>query len=337
MSNLIYNGNFSLPLMSQNNWSYISGLTSQEQIDFYWTIGNSYVALHNGITVFGFSNPALIFQTQFISIQYTASISQIFTVSNITSYILTFYYCSRDGYPFNNLQIYLNGVLTDTILSSAAGWNLYTSVFLYPTLGSNTIIFQGQDPVNDSAIALTKIQFYDCSIIPVATYNTFKPTVIYGYLTLSDYIDNSGKTISAVITTSQLKYNYSILPTYTTSNLGYIRTYSNAATTILYNSFTNSSSIVLPIGIYIVDAYCIFTPSSSAIYTLKLGINLSGGALTTYNYTIYNSLVASVLPQSIRYNFFLTNSTTNTFYFVFNTNLAGNLNGSLNGKFIRIA
>ena len=66
MSNLIYNGNFSLPLMSQNNWSYISGLTSQEQIDFYWTIGNSYIALHNGVTIFGFSDPALIFQTQFI-------------------------------------------------------------------------------------------------------------------------------------------------------------------------------------------------------------------------------------------------------------------------------
>ena len=41
--------------------------------------------------------------------------------------------------------------------------------------------------------------------------------------------------------------------------------------------------------------------------------------------------------QSIHYSFYLSVATPTNFYFVFYNSVAGNLNGSLNGKFIRIA
>ena len=69
---------------------------------------------------------------------------------------------------------------------------------------------------------------------------------------------------------------------------------------------------------------------------LKLGINTVSGAVNAFNYTLENTLTASNLPHSIRYSHYLSVSTQANYPFVFNCNLAGNLNGTLNGKFIRI-
>jgi hypothetical protein len=80
------------------------------------------------------------------------------------------------------------------------------------------------------------------------------------------------------------------------------------------------------------------------VHTLKLGINTSNtftGALVSYNNTVENTLVASALPHSIQYRNILTITATTTFYFIFNTNIAGSITlnsvSSFNGKFIRIA
>jgi hypothetical protein len=77
------------------------------------------------------------------------------------------------------------------------------------------------------------------------------------------------------------------------------------------------------------------------VHTLQIGINtISGsftGALTSYNNVIENTLTASALPHSIRYYNILTITTQTTFYFIFNTNIAGNLNSTFNGRIIRIA
>jgi hypothetical protein len=99
----------------------------------------------------------------------------------------------------------------------------------------------------------------------------------------------------------------------------------------------NSSGFAIPIGIYIVDAYARFTPSSSAVHTLRLGINTISGALTSLNYTIINILVASNAITSINYTYYLSVATPTTYFFVFNTTLAGNLNGTFQGRFLRIA
>jgi hypothetical protein len=150
------------------------------------------------------------------------------------------------------------------------------------------------------------------------------------------YVDTS--LVSNTVTTqTTFNFNYTTLPTFAASNLGYIYSYAPTTTTVAINSFTNSSAFSIPIGLYIVDAYCIFTPGSSAVHTLKLGISTTAGAISAFNYTVENCLVASVLPHSISYKHYLSNTATTSYYFVFNTNLAGNLNGTLNGKFIRIA
>jgi hypothetical protein len=64
---------------------------------------------------------------------------------------------------------------------------------------------------------------------------------------------------------------------------------------VLINSFTNSSAFSLPIGIYMVDAYALFTPGSSAVHILKLGINTVNKAIgrVSFNYTTENTLEAS--------------------------------------------
>ena len=87
-----------------------------------------------------------------------------------------------------------------------------------------------------------------------------------------------------------------------------------------------------------VNAYANITPSSSAPYRLRLAINTVTSA---FNDNLYNSTSdicqASTTLKSISYTTILSVATTTNFYFVFSTQIAGNLNGSLNGKFIRIA
>ena len=113
-----------------------------------------------------------------------------------------------------------------------------------------------------------------------------------------------------------MKYNYTALPTRLNSNLGFIHTYTSAVTTVAINTFTNSAAFSLPIGVYICDAYAIFTPGSSAAHILKLGINTVTGALSGFNYTLENTLTASNLPHSIRYSHYLSVS-TQVNYFLF--------------------
>ena len=57
-----------------------------------------------------------------------------------------------------------------------------------------------------------------------------------------------------------------------------------------------------------------------------------------YNYAS-EVKVANTNAVSINYTTYLSVATTTNFYFVFyvGTGMSGNLNGSLNGKFIRIA
>ena len=129
----------------------------------------------------------------------------------------------------------------------------------------------------------------------------------------------------------------------TASNLGCIYSSNSTVFTVTANSFTttNPSGVTIPIGIYIVNAFATFTPTTAAVHTLQIGINtISGsftGALASYNNVIENTLTASALPHSIRYHNILTIATQTTFYFIFNTNIAGNLNGTFNGRFLRIA
>ena len=54
----------------------------------------------------------------------------------------------RSSYILNNSQIYLNDVLIDTITPTPTNRELYSN-FVYPTIGTNTTLFKGQDDIND--------------------------------------------------------------------------------------------------------------------------------------------------------------------------------------------
>jgi hypothetical protein len=142
---------------------------------------------------------------------------------------------------------------------------------------------------------------------------------------------------TGTVTVSNISYGYTTLPTLSSTSLGYTINYTNAITTINADAYVNSSIISVPIGVYIVQAYANFTPSSSSQYNLRLGINTVAGVFNnTYNYTA-DVNPASTSLKSIHYTTYLTVNTASSFYFVFYSSVAGNLNGSLNGKFIRIA
>jgi hypothetical protein len=137
--------------------------------------------------------------------------------------------------------------------------------------------------------------------------------------------------------TGNISFGYSTLPTLSTTSLGYTINYTNAAAAVLINLFTNSAVISVPVGVYMVGGYAIFTPSSSAQYQLRLGINTVTGAFNSiYNYTS-DINPASTILRSIHYSTILNVSATTNFYFVFATSIAGTLGGTLKGKFVRIA
>ena len=137
--------------------------------------------------------------------------------------------------------------------------------------------------------------------------------------------------------TDNISFSYSTLPKLTSTSLGYTINYTNAAAAVLINSFTNSAVILIPVGIYMVDGYATFTPSSSAQYQLRLGINTVTGAFNSiYNYTS-DINPASTTLRSIHYTTILNVSATTNFYFVFATSIAGTWGGTLKGKFVRIA
>ena len=345
MSNLIYNGDFSLPSITTNSYIYTNTFTTQQSTAFYWTSPNTfYPALLNGTTAFGITPPSNA--TQYIVIQYDKSLQQSFTATQLGNYTLSFNYAGRPGYTFNNLKIYLNGTLFDIVSTSPTTWSTYSNK-ISPILGTNTILLLETATSNEGDKALTNINVFfgqtgGAGVATTVSYNSFKKTNIYGGLTVYDYVNTATPpiTISGLITTQQTyNYNYTALPVYLSSALGYIYSYATTATTSpTANSFiSHTTPFSIPIGVYIVDAYCLFTPGSSAVHTLKLGINTISGAITSLNYTIENTLTASILPHSIQYKHYLSVATATNYYFVFNPSIAGSIAiGGFNGKFIRI-
>jgi len=344
MSNLIYNGDFLLPSITTNSYIYTDTFTTIQKNAFYWTSPNTfYPALLNGSNAFNITPPSNA--TQYIVIQNDKSLSQSFTATQLGFHTISFNYTGRPGYTFNNLKIYLNGTLFDTVITTPTNWSLYSNINLSPIIGTNTLLLLGTATGNEGDIALTNIKIFfgqtgGAGVTTTVTNNSFRKTNIYGGLTVYDYVN--GGTISGLITTQQTyNYNYSALPVYLSSALGYINSYTTTiSTSATANSFiSHATALSIPIGVYIVNAYCLFTPTTSAVHTLKLGINtISGSINTALNYTLENTLTASILPHSIQYTYILSNVAANNYYFVFNPSIAGTIAiGNFNGKFIRIA
>jgi ACT domain-containing protein len=226
VKNLLYNGDFSLPLFSNNTLTNYSAFTTQQTTDFYWTIGISgSVRIINGVPNPSFINPSsLIGYTQSCYLLNNSSIQQSFTVNFPDSYILSFYYSLRTGVVLSNMEIYINDILIDTITTNPTNWSRYINT-VYLNSGINTIkflgvgvssyaiiitgikIMNGLDEVKPPAIAITNIRLFEPPSIvggeTVVYNNNFKSTNINGSLNVIDYT-TSGKKILGQITTNYL-------------------------------------------------------------------------------------------------------------------------------------
>ena len=79
-TNLIYNGDFSLPAFATNTINEYPTFTTQQVTDLYWTAGGPYVRITNGVPTPNFINPSLIGFSQACFLLNNSSISQSFTV-----------------------------------------------------------------------------------------------------------------------------------------------------------------------------------------------------------------------------------------------------------------
>jgi len=350
-TNLIYNGNFLQPSITTNTYIYTTAFTQAQTNQLYWN-SSANVALQNGITIFNFSDPSLINQTQFLSIQNTGSISQSFTITQLGTYTLYFFYCSRQGYSLNNMKIFLNGVLFDTITTPPPtnNWATYNNANLNVVLGVNTILFQGVFFGQELDIGLSNIQiFYGQTgqsppLITVQN-NSFKSTNFYGAISVYDYIPSGGALQQGLITTQRnYNYNYAVFPTYTPNSLGYQYKYTFTSGGSLsgfvgINTTITSTPIILPLGYYLVSCYCLYTLTSTTNFYTSLGLTSLSSVFMGYNYTKQYCPPLTNLQQSIYYEYYLQDISGSTYYFIFNTgaNTSGGQINSFNGSFLRIA
>ena len=347
-TSLIYNGNFSQPSITTNSYIYTTAFTQAQTNQLYWN-SSANVALQNGITIFNFSDPSLINQTQFISIQNTGTISQSFTVTQLGTYTLYFFYCSRQGYSLNNVQIYLNGSLFDSVSTQppARNWATYNNPNLSPILGVNTILFQGLFFGQELDLGLSNIQIFygqtgQSPPLTTVQNNSFKSTNFYGAINVYDYIPSGGSLIQGLITTQRnYNYNYAIFPTYTANTLGYQYIYNYSLSGVLSSNTTiTSTPIILPLGYYLVNSYCLYTLTSSSYFYTSLGLNTISNTLNlNYNYTKQYCPPISNLQQSIFYQYYLQDISGSSYYFIFNSgaNTNGGQINKFNGSFLRIA
>ena len=164
-----------------------------------------------------------------------------------------------------------------------------------------------------------------------------RPTLPTTYNNLITSYVNGDLLVEGETSATEYRLIYTTLPSLQSYNIGYTINYTNTTAAIAISTYVNSPAISVPVGVYIVQGYANFLPNSSALYSIKLGINTTTSAFSnTYNYAS-DVLPAVVSLKSIHYTTYLSVATTTNFYFVFLASIAGNLNGTLNGKFIRIA
>ena len=139
-TNLIYNGNFSLPSITANSSLNYTSFTTAQSAAYYWTAAGQYSAIINGVPNTTFSNPSLVGCTQSCYLLNISSIQQSFTVPFAGSYILSFYYSLRTGYVLSNMEIYINDVLVDTITQNPTNWSMYINTVSSRNLNIDVLV-----------------------------------------------------------------------------------------------------------------------------------------------------------------------------------------------------
>ena len=148
MSNLITNGDFSLPDIATNSPSNVGLFTAPQLADFFWTpvtvvAGNTnllFLCDGTGGTFHQFPNVSAVNKTQFLSIRSLTSVSQMVNITQVGNYHLQFYFSPSNfaSAVSNYVSIYFNDVIIDTLTSlTPSTWVLYQKDFSVKISGNS--------------------------------------------------------------------------------------------------------------------------------------------------------------------------------------------------------
>ena len=289
MSNLLQNGDFSLPVVTSGGLTFYTSFNAPQLLSFVWVCSGSYVGIINGHRA-TFTDSSTIGYTQSALIQGLSSIQQSFNVNTQGSYILTFYYSSNSGFPFDNLQINVNGVLFDTLPSPSlsASWVKYTNTVILNT-GSNTISFLGT--ITTGFTTIVGISFTSVGVSQTLPINTQTPstnqssTTYYNPVTHNKttnsifnktdwlinsndakYVNLNGSSMTGSLSTvgltstagiNQFMSNLTLPTTYpaipSKSQIGGSITVNYTPASAVNSTITNIVSITLPVGIWFLN------------------------------------------------------------------------------------
>ena len=318
-TNLLYNPNFDLPLITTNDYKYYPNLTEEEQTSFYWTVGtNNYISLQNGTSIFNFASPSLLNLNQAISFQYDSDISQTVTIFDLVTYQLKFNYVCRPAYTIIPLNVYFNDVLTYTVTTYTTSWSEVVIDYLPSEFGNLTIKFATISDGYDKSMCFTNIKFYikpttggggaPVGTSKLVTYNSLKNTNIYGYLNVNDYV-NGGSVTEGIIRCPKLILNKTDINN--TLYTGNVRASSNIFLNNINISttFTTGTLNTTTLNLNGVNIGQSLTTNTLNTTTLNLnGVNI-GQSLTTdainFNYPFTSSILPTLSFTNLGYKYTL--------------------------------
>lgn len=163
VNDVITNGNFSQPSISNGVYIYWNSLTQSQKNLFFWTpeSTSTYVSLQRGITVFNYPNPIGI-STQYCSIQFDSSMQQLVSLTKRGYYQLSYYYVARPGYAINPLKFVLNSTIAlDSIpTTSVSSWTNRNKIYYNYDTSANLnvpLLIQAEGLGNDKNTAITNV------------------------------------------------------------------------------------------------------------------------------------------------------------------------------------
>ena len=152
MTNILENGDFYIPDITgytPAKFQYYKDFVQGQKDVFVWIGSSSDTDLSlqnndNGVTIFNYPDitqlniqgASSVNLYQYVSFENTAYLYQTINLTEIGIYNLSFLYVARPNYSFNNLQIFLNNLLSDEISTPQTSWTEYTLSFPVSTIGS---------------------------------------------------------------------------------------------------------------------------------------------------------------------------------------------------------
>ena len=307
MSNLLQNGDFTIPSISANSVKYVQNFTVGQYAQFIWTENshNGLVALLNGddsLSMFSgiFSYPDcsnVSVSGNFVSIEMDGGISQTVNITQTGTYALSFQYAVSVGSALNNIQIFFNGIQIDTITTVPSGnnWNtIYANNFNITSTGSFVLLFQGQADITDPYTLTFQTGITNVSLTyalpltpatppapPLSTNLITNGTFSYPQLASNSFLSGEKFTTGQLQGWTTLKLSNTVLVKGTTS-FGFPSTTTQYIVLLGVSPYINQN-ITVPVG----GLYLLTFSYASSLKYLSGGIfiNIGSKLITTLQFT----------------------------------------------------